>query len=218
MTEQQPTPALSLALSYPHLRNPDGPLGLLRGLSIIDSGTLSLLDQLAKCSLHTLTHSVDVADLSIRMASLLGLDPKSTQILVIGGTLHDIGKLTVPNLVNLNRPLNASEREQMREHVYWGDHILETERFPPSVREIALLHHEYYNGNGYPKGLRGESIPLLARLVQVADAASAMRNHRPYRSAVPVETVLKEIRDGLGTQFDPIIGNLFLEHWRETVD
>jgi ribonuclease P protein subunit RPR2 len=125
-----------------------------------------------------------------------------------GFLLHDIGKLMVPDVV-LNKPgaLTDDEWKIMRAHAEKGRSILDDIDFLAGAREIVYCHHERWDGNGYPRGLREMEIPLGARIFPLCDAFDAMTTNRPYRSAMPMEDALDRVRDGAGTQF-----------WAEAVD
>ena len=121
-----------------------------------------------------------------------------------GFFLHDIGKVGVPEQVlRKPGPLDAREWDVMRSHPTIGAQIIEPIRFLGEAVEIVRSHHEWFDGSGYPIGLAGEQIPLAARIFAIADSFDAMTSDRPYRSALPMEVAVGEIRDGAGTQFDP---------------
>jgi HD-GYP domain-containing protein (c-di-GMP phosphodiesterase class II) len=129
-----------------------------------------------------------------------------------GFFLHDIGKVGVPERVLCKPgPLTDEEWEVMRAHPLIGAQIVEPIRFLGGAVEIVRSHHEWFDGRGYPRGLRGEQIPLAARIFSVADSFDAMTSDRPYRSALPFEKANEEVRDGAGTQFDPVVVEAFLE-------
>ena len=129
-----------------------------------------------------------------------------------GFFLHDIGKVGVPEQVlRKPGPLDAREWEVMRSHSTIGAQIVEPIRFLGEAVEIVRSHHEWFDGSGYPSGLAGEQIPLAARIFAIADSFDAMTSDRPYRSALPMDVAVGEIRDGAGTQFDPMIVAAFLE-------
>jgi HD-GYP domain-containing protein (c-di-GMP phosphodiesterase class II) len=131
-----------------------------------------------------------------------------------GFFLHDIGKVGVPERVlSKPGPLTDDEWELMRAHPSIGAQIVEPIQFLGSAVEIVRSHHEWFDGRGYPRGLRGEQIPLAARIFSVADSFDAMTSDRPYRRALPVEHALDEVRTGTGTQFDPVVVEAFLELW-----
>jgi putative two-component system response regulator len=132
--------------------------------------------------------------------------------------LHDIGKVGLEDNVLLKPGrLNAEERSRMQEHtLVAGDCLREIEQrlgasnFLQTAREIALYHHERWDGNGYPMGLSGEEIPLSARIVTVADVYDALSSKRVYKDAFPHDECVRLIREGAGTQFDPDLVRVFL--------
>ena len=129
-----------------------------------------------------------------------------------GFFLHDIGKVGVPEAVLCKPgPLDDDEWAVMREHPSIGASIVEPIRFLAGAVEIVQSHHERWDGRGYPRGLRGEEIPLAARVFSIADSFDAMTSDRPYRAAMPLEQALDEVRDGAGTQFDPDVAGAFLD-------
>lgn len=129
-----------------------------------------------------------------------------------GFFLHDIGKVGVPEAVlRKPGPLDESEWAVMREHPTIGAQIVSPIRFLAGAIEIVQSHHERWDGRGYPTGLRGEGIPLAARVFAIADSFDAMTSDRPYRVAMPIERALEELRQGAGTQFDPTIVRAFLD-------
>jgi HD-GYP domain-containing protein (c-di-GMP phosphodiesterase class II) len=129
-----------------------------------------------------------------------------------GFFLHDIGKVGVPEHV-LRKPgsLDPGEWEIMRTHPAIGAQIVEPIRSLGEAVEIVRSHHEWFDGTGYPRGLKGEEIPLAARVFSIADSFDAMTSDRPYRDALPLEVAVAEIRDGAGTQFDPMAVEAFLD-------
>jgi HD-GYP domain-containing protein (c-di-GMP phosphodiesterase class II) len=129
-----------------------------------------------------------------------------------GFFLHDLGKVGVPEAVLCKPgPLDEAEWAVMREHPTIGAQIVAPIRFLADAVEIVRSHHERWDGAGYPRGLRGEAIPLAARIFAVADSFDAMTSDRPYRAALPLEHALDEIAAGAGTQFDPDVARAFLE-------
>ena len=121
-----------------------------------------------------------------------------------GAVFHDIGKIAIPEaILNKQGPLNEAEREIMERHTIVGEQILAPVEFLADVRPIVRHEHERWDGGGYPDGLRGEQIPLGARIVLVCDAFHAMTSDRPYRAAMSDADARAELRAGAGTQFDP---------------
>ena len=129
-----------------------------------------------------------------------------------GFMLHDVGKVGVPERVlNKPGPLTAAEWRVMRTHPVIGYQILQGIPFMQNAAQIVRCHHEMFDGNGYPAGLRREEIPLPARVFCVVDAFDAMTTDRPYRASLGVERATDEIRRMAGTQFDPEVGRVFLD-------
>lgn len=158
-------------------------------------------------------HSDEVAVVAHSMALAMGLPPQAADLVHIAGHLHDIGKIGVPDAVLTKPgPLTREEWAQMRRHPEIGAAILrpvQTMR-EMGVPEIVHSHHERYDGQGYPRGLRNRAIPLGARLIAVADTLSAMLQHRPYRGAKKFEEACAEIGKCSGTQFDPRVVEAFM--------
>ncbi len=160
---------------------------------------------------YTRGHSERVTELSIRLANEYGLPPEEVEKIKLGGLLHDIGKIGIPEEI-LNKPgrLNDEEFEIIKSHPDLGLHILGKVEFLETIVPIIRYHHERYDGKGYPEGLKGEAIPLLARIVSVVDTFDAMTTDRPYRKAMSIEEALKEIERCSGSQFDPKIAAHFI--------
>lgn len=147
------------------------------------------------------------------MGKLLGVDESETQALLAGALLHDIGKLAVPEYI-LNKPgkLTESEFAKMKIHTTVGGDILKRVGFPYPVEDIVRYHHEKWDGTGYPKGLRGDAIPLVARIISVVDFYDATRCDRPYRKGMKREDSLGLLKKMAGTSFDPRIVDMFVSH------
>lgn len=160
---------------------------------------------------YTRGHSERVTELSLRLATEIGLEQMEVEKIKLGGLLHDIGKIGIPEGI-LNKPgrLNDEEFEIIKSHPDLGLHILGKVEFLESIVPIIRYHHERFDGKGYPTGLKGEEIPLLARVVSVVDTYDAMTTDRPYRKAMTVEEALKEIDRCSGSQFDPEIAAHFI--------
>jgi len=161
---------------------------------------------------YTRGHSERVTAYALMIAEAMGLDEMERQKLKYAATLHDIGKIGIAGRV-LNKPgaLTEEEYSHVKTHPALGDSIIEPVEFLQAPRPIILHHHERYDGKGYPQGLKGEEIPLAARILSVADAFEAMRSDRPYRRALPLEEARKELLRNSGTQFDPRVVEKFLE-------
>lgn len=161
---------------------------------------------------YTGSHSSAVADVSARLAIAMGMDPDFIERVRIGGRLHDIGKIGVPDAV-LRKPgrLDDNEFAQIRRHPVDGESILAPLAFFSDILCIVRHHHERFDGRGYPDGLIGHETPLEARIVQVADSFHAMASRRPYRDVQPMEFVQEQFTRNRGTQFDPEVTDLFLK-------
>jgi HD-GYP domain-containing protein (c-di-GMP phosphodiesterase class II) len=138
-----------------------------------------------------------------RIAKMIGMSPDLQTFAALAGTLHDVGKIATPTEILLKAgPLDTEEWEAMRAHSRVGAKMLER---IPSLRDLAPIvraHHERVDGAGYPDNLEGSNIPIVARIVSVADSFHAMISKRPYRQALPVALALEELRGGVGTQWD----------------
>lgn len=141
----------------------------------------------------------------------LGLDDTDIDRLTTVGVLHDVGKIHIaPAILAKPGPLEGDELIRMRRHPEFG-FVMTVDLFDRDVSEAILHHHERYDGAGYPFGLAKDEIPLLARIVLVADAFDAITSHRSYQHALPVEWALQEITTHAGTQFDPGVVEAFVE-------
>jgi putative nucleotidyltransferase with HDIG domain len=153
---------------------------------------------------YTAGHSQRVADLSVAIARRLQLTDEDIETLRLGALLHDIGKIGVSDVI-LRKPgkLTAEEFEQIKLHPTLGARILRPLRFLDRQLAIVELHHERPDGRGYPYGLKGDEIPIFARIVHVADAFDAMTTARAYRGALPVAAAVAELWRLIGVDFDP---------------
>lgn len=155
------------------------------------------------------------------LASQLGLDDEQILLLRAAAPMHDVGKIAIPRQVLCKPgPLTVGEREEMERHTEIGHRILdgsESELLQMAAR-IALTHHEWFDGSGYPRGLAGEEIPIEGRIVAVADVFDALLSDRPYRPAMSIEQAAKVIREGRGTQFDPEVVDVLLEHLEDALE
>jgi len=151
-----------------------------------------------------------------QMGALLNVSEKELQALHAGALLHDIGKLAVPEYI-LNKPGKLTEAEfaKMKIHPTVGGDILRRVNFPYPVEDIVRYHHEKWDGSGYPKGLKGESIPLIARIISVVDFYDATRCDRPYRKGMKREESLALLRSMVGSAFDPKVVETFTRNVEE---
>lgn len=155
-------------------------------------------------------HVHRVADLSVAVGKEMDLDPEECRRLSLVGILHDVGKVHIdPAVLAKPGPLDEMERDHMRRHPEIG-YAMIAQRFDPKISEAILYHHERFDGFGYPFGLAGEKIPLLSRIVLVADAFDAITSNRAYQRAMSVEYAINEIVINSGTQFDPGVVEAFL--------
>lgn len=173
----------------------------------------TLLAALRKHNPGMADHSERVGDLAEELGEGLGLSKSETELLRVGGMLHDIGKLFVPNEI-LDSPgtkLTEKEWEMIHDHTYRGYDILQQSPELTEIASFALLHHENWDGNGYPIGLSGNEIPRLVRIVAVADVWDAVRNDRSYQDAKSVDEAKAVLRESAGIHLDPNLVERFIE-------
>ncbi len=161
---------------------------------------------------YTCGHSERVARIAVRLGKQMRLSTPVLSDVYLAGLLHDIGKIGVADGV-LRKPGKLSDEEfaQLREHVVIGDRIVSTVKQLAHVRAGVRNHHERYDGQGYPDRLRGKQIPLLARILAVADSCDAMMSARPYRGALPTSAIDTTMLEGAGSQWDPSIVAHFMD-------
>ncbi len=161
---------------------------------------------------YTRGHSERVAYMGARLAEAMGMDAKEVELVHTIGLVHDVGKIGVPEAVLCKAgKLTDEEFDQIKRHPVIGYNILKGIPTIDPILPGVLHHHERWDGRGYPHGLKGESIPQIGRLLALADTFDAMSSTRSYRPAMPRETVLEEIKNCSGTQFDPALAPLFIE-------
>ncbi|MCJ7792059.1 MAG: diguanylate cyclase [Dehalococcoidia bacterium] len=160
---------------------------------------------------YTYGHSKKVKTYAVALAEAVGLSPDEVSKLSTAALLHDIGKIGIPdNVLNKKGKLNGENWEAIKAHPRLGANIVSSiPNLVPCASSI-LHHHERWDGGGYPEGLKGEEIPLGARILAIADSFEAMTSPRPYRPAWSLEEVVKELRQGAGTQFDPKLVEVFI--------
>jgi response regulator RpfG family c-di-GMP phosphodiesterase len=157
-------------------------------------------------------HVIRVGHMCAALAKTIGLPDDQCRTLLLAAPMHDIGKVATPDAI-LMKPgrLDAAEMEIMKQHTTSGFEILKNSKSPmlQTAAEIALTHHERYDGKGYPRGLPGAEIPLSGKLCSIVDVFDALTSVRPYKDAWPIDRALETVRAGKGTQFDPEVVEVF---------
>jgi diguanylate cyclase (GGDEF)-like protein/putative nucleotidyltransferase with HDIG domain len=157
-------------------------------------------------------HSKRVSEICQSIGKEMGFSDLQVNKLKIIGLLHDIGKITIEEgILNKPRKLTDHEWNKIKRHPDIGYRILSSSYDMEELADCILAHHEKWDGTGYPKGLKGEAIPIVARIITLADSYDAMTSERPYRNALNEEEIIEEIRKKAGKQFDPEIARLFVE-------
>ncbi len=175
-------------------------------------GTLaSLVQTIEGKDEYTFYHSYNVSKFAELLARSIGLTEKEIREIVSSGMLHDIGKVGIPDAI-INKPgkLTAEEFRAIQEHPVIGGRIVAPLDGAEQLLPPVIHHHEHWDGSGYPEGLRGEEIPLPARIVAVADVFEALRSDRPYRSKMSMEKAIKVLKEEAGTTLDPNLVTKFL--------
>ena len=191
----------------------------LSNVGAVQTGTLEALAMaLDYRDQSTSGHSRRVANLTVNVARAYGVEGSALQQVEQGALLHDIGKLKIPDSI-LWKPsqLDDAEWVTMRRHPEYGYEMLRSLEFYDEAAELVLSHHEKFDGSGYPRGLRGDLIPLGARIFSVVDAVDAMIYKRPYNEPITFKEAAEEIRRCAGTQFDPDLVPLTIEVLEECV-
>ncbi len=159
---------------------------------------------------ETQRHSERVAQYTRSLAEMMDVKGDTLEDLYRGALLHDIGKIGVPDAILLkSTSLTEEEWKVMKKHPGFGRQILSGVEYLQPAAEIVFAHEERFDGSGYPQGLQGNEIPVGARIFAVLDALDAMAFDRPYRKALPFDAVVKEIFKGSGSQFDPVVVEVF---------
>jgi HD-GYP domain-containing protein (c-di-GMP phosphodiesterase class II) len=157
--------------------------------------------------------------MAVAVARELNLTDDQVLEIEFAAALHDIGKIGVTdNILRKSSPLDDEEWKEMRRHSELGYQILNGIDFLKDAAEIVYAHHERFDGKGYPRGLAGEEIPLGSRLFAIVDAYDAMTSRRPYRAASTREWACEEIARNAGSQFDPVLVEIFLRVIRRTAE
>ncbi len=177
-------------------------------LSLVTSASFGVIEGLVLAvdakDQYTVAHSQLVADTAVLLAKALCLPEASIATLQAAGMLHDVGKISIPDrILRKPGPLNNEEWQVMRQHVEFSELIIRGAPGLQDILEPVMHHHERWDGQGYPRGLAGEAVPLLGRIMIVADAYSAMVLDRPYRRGLSVAQAVEQLQAGAGSQFDP---------------
>lgn len=182
------------------------------GHRLLLSTVMALANSLEAKDPYTVGHSQRVADLAQRLAADLGLSENEVEYIRMAGLLHDIGKIGIREaIINKPGPLTPSEYAHIQTHPLISERILIPVAELNGALRMIRNHHERWDGDGYPDGLKELEIPLGARILSIADAYDAMTSQRPYRPPLPHEVALREIEKGAGRHFDPTLSRLFLE-------
>lgn len=182
----------------------------LRSESIIALGAIA--DLIEDRDPYTHNHTESVSTYARRLAERLDMSADDVERVAVAGRVHDLGKIAVSDAILLKPGrLTPEEMKKMQEHCSVGYDVLAQFTSLTPVAELILAHHERYDGQGYPRGLSAGQLPKGAAIIAVADAYDAMTTDRPYRKAMPVERALDIIRQGLGTQWHPVVGATFIQ-------
>ncbi len=177
------------------------------------SRALDLRDQ------ETERHTERVTEMTLRLARVVGMTEEELVHVRRGALLHDIGKMGVPDSILLKPgPLTDEEWVIMRQHPVHAYNLLYPIEYLRPALDIPYCHHEKWDGTGYPRQLKGEQIPLSARIFTIADVWDALSSDRPYRKACPEAEVLDYIRNQSGKHFDPALVEIFLKHYRDIIN
>ncbi len=158
-------------------------------------------------------HIIRVSDYSMAIARALNFSPKKLKIIRFASIMHDIGKIGIPSAILHKKDFTAKDYDKIKEHTKIGGRIFSGSLSPilKVAGEIALYHHEWYDGSGYPLGLKARKIPLYARIVTLADAFDAIVSERSYKKSETIDKAIEAIIRRKGTQFDPGIVDAFLK-------
>ncbi|GAE33746.1 bifunctional diguanylate cyclase/phosphohydrolase [Halalkalibacter akibai] len=183
---------------------------------------IELLEQQVRIFLskdvYTYKHSKRVFKYAVNFAKKLELNEHESKVLIMGALIHDIGKLEIPrDIINKKGKLEPHEWEMMKKHVTWGKEIVSTNKGLTHLLPLVELHHERYDGKGYPHGLKGEEIPKLARILCIIDSFDAMTTERPYQATKTFEQAIEELRRCAGQQFDAKYVPAFIEMIEESI-
>ena len=185
---------------------------LSEGISNRNNAIQAILNTLTKKYLSEKVHSKNVSEISFKIGQAMGLDDDMLQELKLAGLFHDIGKISIPdNILRKKGRLTNEEYDTIKNHTNTGYQILRAADKYSDLAIHALYHHERWDGRGYPKGLIGDEIPLLARIICVADAYDAMTSVRTYKDKMNEQDAINEVIRCAGSQFDRNIAQVFVE-------
>lgn len=171
----------------------------------------SLANALEAKDQYTRGHSESVSGLAVEVGRKMNFTERQIEQLQLAGLLHDLGKIGIrDNVLSKSGPLDDEEYDHIKTHVQQLELILNPINSAHEILQAARSHHERWDGKGYPRGLRGEAIPLEARILMIADVYDALTSKRSYRDAMPKDRALRIIRDGIGTEFCPTVAPIFL--------
>ena len=185
---------------------------LIQDLKELFSGTVkAIIEALDAKDSFTLGRSRRVAFYALKIVNKMALTPAESSKIELAGLLHDIGMIGVAEeILNKSQKLTDEEFEKIKMHVQYSVKILEDIKQLYEITEIIKYHHEYYNGCGYPYGLKGEEIPLGSRIIAIADAYDSMVSKRAYRNNLTSEQAIEILQQGAGKQFDPNLVQIFI--------
>lgn len=189
-----------------------------KGLRDLDEAQIEVIGRLAQAAEYrdedTGQHTLRVGRISTMIARVIGLDEDHVELIRRAAPLHDVGKIAIPDQI-LHKPgkLTTEEMDRMKQHTLIGARLLAGSRMQllRIAHEIALYHHERWDGDGYPQGVKGEEIPLCARIVSVADAFDALTHERPYKNAWTINDAIAELRSHRGTRYDPQVVDALIQ-------
>lgn len=212
---------LRVRLAYKRLESENNGLEaeVSRRTAELERTQFEIIERLAAATEYrdddTHAHTHRVGDMASTIAKIMGLDAQLVHDINFAAQLHDVGKIGISDTILLKPgKLTEEEYEIMKKHTIMGANILKggSTSVMRMAEEIALTHHERWDGKGYPHGLAGEDIPIAGRIVSVVDVWDALTHSRPYKEAWPVEKAINLIRDNAGTQFDPQVAHAFIDY------
>ncbi|MEW5814511.1 MAG: HD domain-containing phosphohydrolase [Spirochaetota bacterium] len=160
---------------------------------------------------YTGGHTWRVSQYAFILADDFGLDKSESFTVLVGGLVHDLGKIGVPDhILNKKGPLNDTEYTMMKQHPTIGSNVIEKHPLSPLIIQSVTQHHERLDGKGYPLAKREDGLSIVGKIISIADAFDAMTSTRPYRSGMPLEMALKEVKKESGTQFDSALADKFV--------